>query len=302
MEIIVGKTAGFCYGVQNAVSKAGEYVKTNNDRKVYCLGELVHNKQVTNELEEQGLEFIENVNDISNKENNTTVIIRAHGEPKSTYETLRKKNITILDLTCPNVQSIHNVVEKYIKNDYYILLIGQKNHPEVIGTYGFCDDNCSIIENRDDIELAYEALIKNKINKVLIVAQTTFGLQKFNEYVEEIKTWCNQNNITLDLKNTICNATKQRQEETDSISKQVDFMIIIGGKNSSNTKKLFEISSKNCQKVVMIETYKDLENDIDRIKTAKSIGIMAGASTPQKSIEGVKEYLKKICSQKIHET
>ena len=301
MEIIVGKTAGFCYGVQSAVSKAGEYVKTNNDRKVYCLGELVHNKQVTNELEEQGLEFIENVNDISNKENNTTVIIRAHGEPKSTYETLRKKNITILDLTCPNVQSIHNVVEKYIKNDYYILLIGQKDHPEVIGTYGFCDDNCSIIENRDDIELAYEALIKNKINKVLIVAQTTFGLQKFNEYVEEIKTWCNQNNITLDVKNTICNATKQRQEETDSISKQVDFMIIIGGKNSSNTKKLFDISSKNCQKVVMIETYKDLENDIDRIKTAKSIGIMAGASTPQKSIEGVKEYLKKICSQKIHE-
>lgn len=300
MEIIVGKTAGFCYGVQNAVSKAEEYVKTNNDRKTYCLGELVHNKQVTNELEEQGLEFIENVNDISSKGNNTTVIIRAHGEPKSTYEALHKKEITILDLTCPNVQSIHNVVEKHIKDDYYILLIGQKDHPEVIGTYGFCDGNCFVIENRDEIELAYEPLIKNEINKVLIVAQTTFSLQKFNEYVEEIKAWCNQNNIILDVKNTICNATKQRQEETENISKQVDFMIIIGGKNSSNTKKLFDISAKNCQKVVMIETYKDLENDIDTIITSNSIGIMAGASTPKKSITGVKEFINKICSQKIH--
>ena len=140
----------------------------------------------------------------------------------------------------------------------------------------------------------------DKINKVLIVAQTTFSLQKFNEYVEEIKAWCNQNNIILDVKNTICNATKQRQEETENISKQVDFMIIIGGKNSSNTKKLFDISAKNCQKVVMIETYKDLENDIDTIITSNSIGIMAGASTPKKSITGVKEFINKICSQKIH--
>ena len=199
------------------------------------------------------------------------------------------------------MQSIHNVVEKHIKDDYYILLIGQKDHPEVIGTYGFCGGNCFVIENRDDIELAYETLIKNKINKVLIVAQTTFSLQKFNEYVEEIKAWCNQNNIILDVKNTICNATKQRQEETENISKQVDFMIIIGGKNSSNTKKLFDISAKNCQKVVMIETYKDLENDIDTIITSNSIGIMAGASTPKKSIIGVEEFIKKICSQKIHE-
>lgn len=383
MEIIVGKTAGFCYGVNNAVTKAEEYVKNNKDKKVYCLGELVHNKQVTSKLEKEGLAFIDDLSEIEKpkqmvedensnnilKENdktvkekgNVAVIIRAHGESKSTYEKLKQNNVEILDLTCPNVLAIHKLVEEHVLKGYYVFLIGQKDHPETIGTYGFCDGKCTVIENEDDIDLAFNELIQKNMNKIFVVSQTTFSLEKFEKYVKIIEKKINEinencqkdirkkeqakvhadslnvgqaknvkeiehqkklekvlnynqtcNSIELEIKNTICNATRIRQEETEKISKQVDCMIIIGGKNSSNTRKLYDIAKKNCENTVIIETYKELEESLngtnsmqennngkdvnkkflEKIKTSNKIGIMAGASTPKESIEEVIDFIK----------
>ena len=305
MEILVGKMAGFCYGVNNAVTKTIEYLEKSN-KKLYCLGEIVHNKQVVKELEEKGVTFIDDVEHIIdlNKENkDITVVIRAHGEPKSTYDLLEKNNIEILDLTCPSVLKIHKTVEEYVNMGYYIFLIGQKNHPETIGTYGFCKGKCSIIENIEDIDLSIKYVTENNFKKVLIVAQTTFSLEKFNKFINKIKEFVNKYNavektnnpMELEIKNTICNATKLRQEETNEISKQVEYMIIIGGKNSSNTKKLYDVSKENCNNVILIETYKELQNDdlIDKLKKSQKVGIMAGASTPKKSIDDVINILKK---------
>ena len=306
MKIILGKTAGFCYGVNNAVTKAEEYVKSNKNKKVYCLGELVHNQDVTNKLEKEGLKFIEKIDEIDEIDENVSnemkqcLIIRAHGEPKYTYETLKKKNIEIFDLTCPNVLAIHKIVEKYINEGFYIFLIGEKKHPEIIATYGFGDGKSSIIENEGDIKLAFGELTSNKI---LVVSQTTFKMEKFEQFINQIKDKVevmndndSSNKITLEIKNTICNATRLRQKETEKISKEVEYMIIIGGKNSANTRKLYEISAKNCKNAILVQNYLELENDykeeLAKIKMSSKVGVMAGASTPKESIDEVINLLK----------
>lgn len=277
MEIIVGKTAGFCYGVKNATDKTMQILEENRENKVYCLGELVHNKQVVERLERMGLFVVENVDLLPKSENkNNKVIIRAHGVGKDVYEKIEELNYQHIDLTCPNVLNIHKIVQNYIKNGYYILLIGQKNHPEVLGTYGWCEGKCTIIEKEDDIE---EVSKNIQADKILVVAQTTFSLEKFNKFVDIIKDKINKE---IEIKNTICNATKLRQEETENFSKEVEKMIIIGGKNSSNTKKLYDIASK-ITSTVLIETVAEI--DLEEFKKYKKIGIMAGASTPQESID-----------------
>lgn len=289
MEIIVGKTAGFCYGVKNAKDKTENVLKENKENKVYCLGELVHNKQVVEKLENMGLTVIENVEELPKSDNkNNKVIIRAHGVGKEIYEKVEELNYQYVDLTCPNVLSIHKIVQEYIKNGYYVLLIGQKNHPEVLGTYGWCDGKCSIVETGEDIE---EICKKIKSNKILVVAQTTFSLEKFNKFVEIIKTKLNTELNELEVRNTICNATKLRQEETEKISKEVEAMVIIGGKNSSNTKKLYDIANK-ITNAILVETAAEL--NLEDIKKYKKIGIMAGASTPKESIDECIETLKSI--------
>ena len=308
MQIILGKTAGFCYGVNNAVTETYKYIENQKGKKVYCLGEIVHNRQVIEDLEKEKVVFVNSINEllniINNSQDNITVIIRAHGEPKSTYEILNNKNVEILDFTCPNVSSIHKIVEDAIKDSYYIFLIGQKNHPEAIGTYGFCNGNCTIIENGDDIDNAINEQLRSNMNKILIVAQTTFSLEKFNQFIKQIEDKVEiinseksiTNHVTIEIKNTICNATRLRQKETEQISKQVDYMVIIGGKNSSNTRKLYDISANNCKKAILIQNYLELENDfkeeLEEIKKSKKVGIMAGASTPKESIDAVISLLK----------
>ena len=146
MEIIIGKTSGFCHGVKNAVDKATEEVEMSN-QTVYCLGELVHNKHVTNSLQEKGLIFIENIEEANGK-----TIIRAHGVTKQTYKKAQELGIELKDLTCPKVLKIHDIVEQYSKEGYYIFLVGIANHPETIGTFSFCGNNSSIIENISDLE------------------------------------------------------------------------------------------------------------------------------------------------------
>ena len=285
MEIIIVKTAGFCFGVTNAVSKAEEQLSNKNN--VFCLGELVHNKQVTTELENKGLIVID---DIEKAEQN--VIIRAHGEPKETYKRANELKINILDFTCPKVLKIHKIAEEYANNGFYIFLIGQKEHPEIKGTISYCGKNSTIIEKEDDIENALNEFYSAKQDKLLVIVQTTFSLEKFNNITMIIEEKLNDK-INLEIKKTICDATRLRQEETEIIAKKVEAMIIIGGKHSSNTNKLYDISKKHCQNSILIETQEEL--DIGLIKKFKKIGIMAGASTPKKSIESVVEMLNQIC-------
>ena len=286
MEIIIGKTAGFCFGVSNAVNKTEEQLKNKNN--VFCLGELVHNKQVTKELESKGLIVIDNI-----EKAKRNVIIRAHGEPKETYKKANELEIDTLDLTCPKVLKIHKIAEEYANNGFYILLIGQKKHPETIGTISYCGENSEVIEKEEDIENILNKFYSTNINKLLVIAQTTFSLEKFNNITSIIQEEVNNKQIELEIKRTICNATKLRQQETEKIAKNVDVMIIIGGKHSSNTNKLYEICREHCKKSILIETKDEL--NIDDIKKLQKIGIMAGASTPKKSIDLVVEKLKKTC-------
>ena len=284
MEILIGKTAGFCYGVKRAVDGAKEEIK-NSKEPVYCLGEIVHNKQVVEDLKKQGINFIEEINQAKG-----TTIIRAHGVPKEIYEKAKQKNIELKDYTCPNVLKIHKIAEEYSQKGYFIFLCGSPKHPENIGTISHCNKNSYIIEKEDDTFKALEKLEKSGIKKLLVISQTTYSLEKFYIIKEIIENELPRN-IELVIKNTICATTEQRQIETKELSKKVDIMIIIGGKNSSNTKKLYEVALENCPKAICIETYKELENIQNYIKKANKIGIMAGASTPQKSIEEVEKYL-----------
>lgn len=286
MEIIVGKTAGFCFGVKRAVEGSFEQIKNKDNKKIYCLGELVHNKQVIEKLEKEGITLIDNIDDIEKE--NAKVIIRAHGIKNEIYTKARENNIEIIDYTCPFVLKIHNIATEYKENGYYIFVVGNNVHPETQGTISFCGDNYSVIETEEDISDAINKLQISNIKKLLIIVQTTFSEKKFENIQKQINNILDKS-INIVVKNTICAATSQRQNETEELSKQVDFMIIIGGKNSSNTKKLYEISKKNCEQTALIETVKEL--DVEKVKKFDKIGIMAGASTPQGSIDEVVEIL-----------
>ena len=277
MEIIIGKTAGFCYGVRNAVTKTEEKLKEY--KEISSLGELVHNGEVIKKLEGLGLKTIENIEEAKNK-----VIIRAHGIPKETYEEAKKMGLEVFDFTCPSVLKTHKIAEEYAKKGYYIFFIGSKNHPETIGTISFCGYNCYIVESLEDIEEGIKRLNKSKIKKIFILAQTTFNLEKFNEFVMIVKSKI-EKNVTIEVINTICNATKIRQEETHDLSRKVKCMIIIGGKNSSNTKKLYDIAKEICINTFIVESKDEL--DLNAVGKFEKIGIMAGASTPDESINDI---------------
>ena len=282
MEIIIGKTSGFCHGVKNAVDKATEEVEKSTE-KVYCLGELVHNKHVTNSLQEKGLIFIENIEEANGK-----TIIRAHGVTKETYKKAEELGIELKDLTCPKVLKIHDIVEQYSKEGYYIFLVGISNHPETIGTYSFCGENASIIESISDLEQSVNKMRELNIKKALLITQTTFNLRKFEEISESLKQMLE--NEELKVINTICKSTELRQKETEELSQKVDLMLIIGGKNSSNTNKLYDISLKYCKNVIFAESLEDI--NINFIKQFEIIGVMAGASTPSQSIENIVNFIK----------
>ena len=286
MEIIIGKTAGFCFGVANAVNKTKEQLK--DKKNIFCLGELVHNKQVTEELEKEGLFFINNICDARKD-----IIIRAHGEKKETYFEAKKAGLNIIDLTCPKVTKIHKIAEEYANKGYYIFLIGNKKHPETVATISYCSKNSYIIESEEDVTTALQDIYKSKINKLVILSQTTFSLDKFNKIVESVSNDIKDKNIELEVKKTICDATRLRQEETKELASKVDMMIIIGGRHSSNTNKLYEIAKSICGNSILIENSTEL--DKEEVKKYNKIGIMAGASTPKKSIETVVEMLNELC-------
>jgi len=282
MEIIVGKTAGFCFGVKNAVEKTKQELE--KEKEICCLGELIHNKQVIEKLEDEGVKFIENIEEATCSK----VIIRAHGEKKQIYEIAKDKNITIVDLTCPRVLITHQLVEEYSKKGDYIFLIGKKEHPEIIATKSFCGTNYTIIENIEEIEQGVQEYLQTDCKEILILAQTTFNLEKFNKIIEEIQA--KLPNVEINIKNTICHSTRNRQEETIEIAKIADAMIVIGGKNSSNSIELYETAKKYCPNTQFIASSEEL--DLEKIKRAKKVGIMAGASTPNETIKSVQSAIK----------
>lgn len=284
MEVIVGKLAGFCGGVINSVTKTEELL---NDKNVmYCLGELVHNKQVVNRLVDNGLIIVDSIDDVPD---NSELIIRAHGVSKLVYEEAMSRIIKLHDLTCPNVLKIHDKARKLVEDNYFIILIAQKSHPEAIGTISFCGKNSIILENEDDLKEVINLVNDSAVKKIAVISQTTFSVNKFNSLVQILKD--NLSGFDIFVDNTICSATELRQKETDSISKEVDAMVIIGGKNSSNTKKLYELSLNNCDHVFIIETLDDLVEDMSKYN---KVGVMAGASTPKDSIVDVINYLERL--------
>lgn len=285
MEILIGKTAGFCYGVKRAVESAEKEANSSKEL-TYCLGEIVHNKQVVDELKQKGIKFIEAIDNSNGK-----TIIRAHGVPKEVYDRAKAQGIELVDCTCPNVLKIHKIAKQYAENGYFIFLCGSKTHPENLGTISYCGKNVYIIEKENDVFKALEELEKTEIKKLLVISQTTYSLEKFYIIEEIIKNELPRD-IELEVKNTICKATELRQKETEEISKKVDMMIIIGGANSSNTKKLYEIASSYCENSICIETVDELP--IKEASECEKIGIMAGASTPQKEIEKVVNKLKSL--------
>ena len=286
MEIKVGKLSGFCNGVNYAVSHA--YLSTENSKNVYCLGEIVHNEKVVADLKEKGIIF---VNDLDLIPNNSKVIFRAHGESIDTYKRAYDKNIEIIDLTCPKVKLIHQKIEN--KNDSYILLIGKKNHPESIASISYSKDG-KIIESENDLFNLKDEINKLKYKKIYVLSQTTISNLKYNELLSKIKDIFGDFIITQD--NTICNATSLRQEETINISKTSNKMIIIGGKNSSNTKELFNLSNLYCSDCYLIQDINDLEN----INFTKDdiVGVVAGASTPKVIIDEIVDYLENLYQKK----
>ncbi|MBR1445440.1 MAG: 4-hydroxy-3-methylbut-2-enyl diphosphate reductase, partial [Firmicutes bacterium] len=267
MEIILAKTAGFCFGVKRAVETAYNKVKEDKGKKIYTYGPIIHNKNVTDDLEKKGVSVTD---DLENMENDCEVIIRSHGVPPQVYETLERRGIKYIDCTCPFVKKIHNIVKNCYENEAKsMIIVGNPIHPEVIGINGWCKNTAAIIETEE----AAEKIKLDKEKKYAMVVQTTFKGEIFQKISDKLNR-----EYDIDIYNTICNATAERQREVTEIAEKVDVLVILGDKNSSNTNKLYEIGKKICKKTYLCETIYDLV--LKSLKKNDKIGISAGASTP----------------------
>ncbi|MGI6125140.1 MAG: bifunctional 4-hydroxy-3-methylbut-2-enyl diphosphate reductase/30S ribosomal protein S1, partial [Acetivibrionales bacterium] len=263
------KNAGFCFGVDKAVKISFEL---NYDGNKYTMGELIHNRHVIDQLEKKGIKAINNLDGVKEGD---CVIIRAHGIGKDVYDELNNLKVKIIDATCPYVKRIHEIVKKEYAAGNQIIIVGDREHPEVIGINGWCEGKALIISHESEAE---QLPFYDK--KAVVVSQTTFKRAKYEDIYEVIKK-----KFAFVLKfDTICNATVQRQSEAEKLSKEVEAMIVIGGKNSSNTQKLYEICKENCSETYLIENADELPL-LD--KNVRTVGITAGASTPEKVIKEV---------------
>ncbi len=270
-KVILAQSAGFCFGVKRAIEMAYNQIEKNE--KTYSYGPLIHNKEVTGDLEQKGLSIIESLDNIDRG----TILVRSHGVGKALYDGVEEKGLQIVDGTCPFVKKIHTIVKKHYDANQGIIIAGNSQHPEVMGINGWCENAAIIIET--PMEAA--ALELQEGAEYILVVQTTFRQSRFDEIVEALK----KKNIRLEVFNTICSATEKRQTEAVRLSQSVDKMIVIGDKKSSNTQKLVEICRKNCQNTVHIETICDLV--LNNFSKNDKIGITAGASTPPAIIKEV---------------
>lgn len=276
-KILLAENAGFCFGVKRAVDEALKN-KEKYNKKIYTLGPLIHNNDVVSMLEDNNIYAI-NINDIDNLNNEDVILIRSHGVAKKVILELENKGVTVINATCPYVTNIQKKADKYNKEGYKIIIMGDKNHPEVIGINGWADDNAIVTKNG-----IFEEAIPNK---VCLVSQTT----EKQETWEKTLSYVSERSKEILAFNTICSATEVRQKSAMEISKEVQAMIVIGGKNSSNTTKLFEICKNNCDRTYHIENAKDIPLELINNKSIELIGITAGASTPDWVIKEVVEIM-----------
>ena len=282
MEVIRAKTAGFCFGVERAVNTVYEQIEAHATESIYTYGPIIHNEEVIKDLEKKGVQVLRTEEELDGL-NSGVVIIRSHGVEKRIYDKLDEKGITIVDATCPFVKKIHNIVQKESADQKFIIIIGNPEHPEVEGIRGWAGDRVAVVQNVADIE----NLSLEEGEKVCVVSQTTFNYNKFQDLVEIIS----KKGYDITVLNTICNATKERQTEAKSIAEKVDAMIVIGDKHSSNTQKLFEICASACKDTYYIQTLDDLDmNQLGSV--VKTVGITAGASTPNNIIEEVQNNVR----------
>lgn len=282
MEIIRAKNSGFCFGVERAINAAFDAAASNNaGSKICTCGQIIHNQSVTDRLLSMGVGMIESLDEANCGD---TVIVRSHGEPRSFFEEAERRNINLIDTTCVFVTKIHKLVSEAYDEGRPIIIIGSKDHQEVTATNGWCGYEGIIIDSKNDIEENLEKIRDLAIETgkdPLIVCQTTIR----SELLDTILDVLNTNNIKYVIKNTICNATRDRQDSCASLAKEVDAMVVIGGVNSSNSKKLFEIALNHCNNSFFIQNADDLE--LQRIQKYNRIGVIAGASTPEWIIKEV---------------
>ena len=280
MNVKIAKELGYCFGVKRAMKMAWDELENSPKHTTYALGPLIHNKQAVEKYEQKGLKTINEVEEIPANEN---IVIRSHGVGKEVYDKSNEKHLDIIDTTCPFVKKIHNIVNRCYSENKSIVIIGDKKHPEVIGINGWCNNTAIILKTIDDAK----SINFNKSNEYCVVAQTTININLYNEIIAYLK-----NNINVvELNNTICSATKVRQESARELAKEVDAMVVIGGKHSSNTQKLVQICEEYAT-TYSIETKEDL--DTNSLSSYNNVGVTAGASTPDWIIDEVIELIKLI--------
>ena len=275
MEVIVAKTAGFCFGVKRAVEQVYEQIE-KADRQVYTFGPIIHNEQVVEDLAQKGVRVIDTEEELE-AVRDAIVIIRSHGVGKHIYDLLERNGVTVVDATCPFVKKIHRIVQEQQAAGRRVIIVGNPEHPEVQGIRGWGNEGTLVVETADQIE----NLPVSTKDKLCIVAQTTFNYNKFQDLVEKFE----KKGYDILVLNTICNATQERQVEARRIASEVDAMIVIGGRHSSNTQKLYEICQKECKNTYFIQSLGDFNPEC--VNSVRSVGITAGASTPNQIIEEV---------------
>ena len=282
MNVELAKTAGFCFGVKRAVDTVYQQIEQYRGEKIFTYGPIIHNEEVIKDLRSHGVEVLNDEEELKTADADV-VVIRSHGVAKYIYDILEERGITCVDATCPFVKKIHKIVAEKSAEGSYIVIVGKGEHPEVQGIRGWAGEQVTVVQTQEDAE-RFE--LPDKDQKVCIVAQTTFNYNKFKELVEIIS----KKRYDIVVLNTICNATKERQTEARQIAARVDAMVVIGDKRSSNTQKLFEICKEECLNTYYIQTLDDL--DINQLRSVESVGITAGASTPNKIIEEVQNNVR----------
>ena len=281
MKVLLAKTAGFCFGVKRAVDTVYQQVEKNKDRKIYTFGPIIHNDEVIKDMQAKGVTVLEGEEDLP-KAKNGIVIIRSHGVPKRICDRMNELGIQYVDATCPFVKKIHKIAMEKAEEGAFLVVIGNPVHPEVEGIMGWAGEDAAVISTAEEAE----HLTVPEDRKICVVAQTTFNYNKFKELVEIIS----KRRYDISVLNTICSATKERQTETAPIADRVDAMIVIGDKRSSNTQKLFEICKNACNNTYYIQTLDDL--NVNQLRSVETVGITAGASTPNNIIEEVQNYVR----------
>ena len=280
MEVTVAKSAGFCFGVKRAVDTVYEQIE-KGQKPVYTYGPIIHNEQVVEDLAARGVQVIRSEEELE-RITEGTVIIRSHGVPRRICDKIKAQGLTLVDATCPFVRKIHRIVEQESEKGNHIVIIGSEPHPEVEGIKGWASGPVTVISTKEEAR----SFVPENGKNVSIVAQTTFNYNKFKDLVEIFS----KKSYDISVLNTICNATEERQTEARTLAGTVDTMLVIGGRHSSNTQKLYEICKEECKNTYFIETLVDL--DTKPFQSFGRVGITAGASTPNKIIEEVQKHVR----------